>query len=84
MIISKDEVLNFFASVYDKESEISAIRDDIAENIAIFAEDNHIDKKIIKQGYSLYKSYRNGKVTPNDDAYYEIVAAVEERFASKE
>ena len=84
MIVSKDEVLTFFESLYDKESEISAIRDDIKENIEIFADDNDISKKTIRQGYSVYKSYRNGKVAPDDDAYYEIVAAVEEKFSTTE
>jgi hypothetical protein len=83
MIVSKDEVLNFFESIYDKETEIAAIRDDIKENIDIYADDNKISKKTIRQGYAVYKSYRNGKVQPDDDAYYEIIAAVEEKFAAE-
>jgi len=83
MILSKEEVLKFFASLYDKESEINALRDDIAENIDIFAEDLSISKKTIRQGYQAYKAYRNGKMKVDDDAYYEIMAAIEEHFATK-
>lgn len=80
MEISKNEIINFYENIWDKEDSIKDIREAIKGEYEIFAEETQVSEKILKKGYSIYKMHRNGKVI-DDDAYYEIVAAIEEEFA---
>lgn len=83
MIVSKEEVINVFASAYDKDEEATKIKKEVQEDLQMYAEDNDLNLKSVKQVYALYKKYRNGSVPSDDDTYFELMAAVEEHFATE-
>jgi hypothetical protein len=84
MIISREQVMAEFESAYDRESQIKALREEIKEGFELLADDNKISAKDVRQAYSVFKSYKTGKMAAADEAYYEMVAAVEDHFLKEE
>ncbi len=80
MSISREQLMNFYDLVFDREQELQRERSDINESFKINADDMHVQVKTLKEGYKVYKSYKTGKATPDDAMYYDIVAAIEARF----
>jgi hypothetical protein len=80
MILSKQEVLDLFEDAYDTEQTIAAQRRGIADTFKTYGESNELDPKVLKQAYTSYKAFRNGKVTTNDEDYFTLISIIEDYF----
>lgn len=81
MILSKNELLDLFQSVYDTEKSIDVLRKQMLEDLARYAESNNIAIKTIKEAYKVFKAFRDGKITSRDEDYLTILAIIEEEFS---
>jgi len=84
MIISKDELLDLFEDVYDTDQQIAALSKHNTETLGGYADSNQISKKVIRQAYSSFKAFKEGKVSTQDDDYFTILALIEEHFSGED
>lgn len=81
MVISKDELLDLFDDAYSTDQQIAALSKQNTDSLGGYAEANQISRKVLRQAYSSYKAFRDGKVTSQDDDYFTILALIEEHFS---
>ncbi len=81
MVISKDELLDLFDDAYSTDQQIAALSKQNTDSLGGYAEANQISRKVLRQAYSSYKAFREGKITSQDDDYFTILALIEEHFS---
>ena len=80
-----DELLDFYAKLYDLEEQASEIRKDIQDQLKVEAEGLSISPKAVKSGFNLFKKYKSGKSTQDElDDYSSIESAIMSYFANQD
>lgn len=80
MVISKTELLNMYEGCYDLQSQISELQKEIRDTLKDYATNNELNPKAVSAGYRVYKSYKLGKIDPEDVDYISVMNIVEESF----
>ena len=80
-----DELMDFYAKLYDLEEQASEIRKDIQDQLKAEAEELSASPKAVKSGFNLFKKYKNGKSTQDElDDYSSIESAIMSYFANQD
>lgn len=81
MILSKQELIDVFENAYEIVGQVKQLNKEKGELLKSYAEANEINPKIMKQAYQSYVTFRDGKVTTDDEDYFTIVTIIENYFA---
>lgn len=83
-IVSKQELLDLFQSVYHTEERLSEERKELSEEFDLFAQGNELETKVVRQAYQYYKAFKKGKLSAEDGDYFQLSAIIENFFTKSD
>lgn len=84
MIISAKELIDLCEAAYDLDKQAANLKKRVADMLGGYANDNKVSKTAVNQAYKAFVSFKNGKVTTQDEDYFTLQAIVEEHFSGEE